>query len=313
MLRAASGRLRCTASQRPRGKVSHQDRRLIQTLRPSHPCSRKRFYSTPAPPTPPSPDAAAPVSSAAPRDLRSQLSSSQQPPKAPRRRFSTVVIASLSLMFGLAAGQYLRYVLAPPAPPLPGSEEDAALMRSLHLMAAKLPLVRSLSEDPAWRSWHAYSHVPEADRKHRFTTGPLGGTRGLGGYQRIFEHVDTGEFVSVVWIGGAVAGWPGVAHGGLVATLLDESLGRCAFARLSAGTGVTVNLQLKYLSPTVTNAFHVVRCTPMLEGSSERKQWVSARLERLDGTVCVESKALFVVPKKSIGKLMNMRHLGEEF
>jgi acyl-coenzyme A thioesterase PaaI-like protein len=158
--------------------------------------------------------------------------------------------------------------------------------------------VQSLSSDPAWLSWDAYSIFTPEEKEHRLTTGALGGARGIGGYQRIFYNPETGEFVSVVWIGGSMAGWPGVAHGGLIATLLDECLARCAVARFPAKTGVTANLELKYLAPTVTNGFVVIRATPVLEGSTDRKGLVAGRLETLEGKVCVEAKGLFVVPKR---------------
>lgn len=88
-----------------------------------------------------------------------------------------------------------------------------------------------------------------------------------------------------------------MTHGGVTATLMDESLGRCAIRQFPGRTGVTANLELNYLKPVVTNSFYVIRAVPEL-GATERKCWVSARLETLEGVVCVEAKALFVVPKK---------------
>jgi len=162
----------------------------------------------------------------------------------------------------------------------------------------KIPLVQSLSADPSWTSWEAYSDFAPEERPHRITTGPLGGARGLGGFQRVFYNEESGECISVVWFGGAVAGWPGVVHGGVIATILDESLGRCAIKQFPAKTGVTANLELSYLKPCITNTFYVVRTAPQKEGSTHTKGWVTGRLETLDGRVCVEAKGLFVVPKK---------------
>lgn len=212
-------------------------------------------------------------------------------------------------MLGMTAGQYVRWIIAPPDLPQPGSREDAALTASLHKMASKLPLVQSLAADATWRTWPAYRSIPDAERPHRLTTGPLAGARGVGGYQQVFENAQTGEVIVVVWVGGAMAGWPGVAHGGFVATVLDETLGRCAFQRLEAGSkAVTASMELKLMAPTVTNSFVVVRATPMMEGATERKQWVSGRVERVDGRVCVEAKALYVAPKQT-----SLKGLGEEF
>jgi hypothetical protein len=67
--------------------------------------------------------------------------------------------------------------------------------------------------------------------KHEETSGRKGilgamsGTRGLG-VQRAFWNPETKELVAVVWIGGGLAGWPGVAHGGAIATIFEEAMAR---------------------------------------------------------------------------------------
>jgi len=87
-------------------------------------------------------------------------------------------------------------------------------------------------------------------------------------------------------------------HGGLIATVLDESLGRCAIARFPVQTGMTARLEFNYRRTTATNAFHVVRAWPVAEGSTDRKSFAAGRLETVDGKICVEANGLFVVPKK---------------
>jgi len=171
------------------------------------------------------------------------------------------------------------------------------MVEYLTSQASKLPIVQSLSTDPAWTSHDAYTSLPIPERSARLTTGPLAGARALGGYQRVFQNAETGEVVTVVWFGGAIAGWPGVTHGGVIATVMDESLGRCAIRQFPGRSGVTANLELNYLKPVVTNSFYVIRAVPE-QGVTERKCWVQGRLETLEGRVCVESRALFVVPKK---------------
>lgn len=111
----------------------------------------------------------------------------------------------------------------------------------------------------------------------------------------------------MIWFGGAIAGWPGVTHGGVIATIFDESMGRCAIRQFPANTGVTANLELNYLKPVITNSFYIIRAVPD-QGATDKKCWVSARLETLEGRVCVEAKALFVVPKK-----FQTRKIGGQF
>jgi acyl-coenzyme A thioesterase PaaI-like protein len=203
-------------------------------------------------------------------------------------------------MLGLTAGQYVRLVVSPPPLPLPGTKEDILMVEYLTKQAEKLPIVQSLSSDPAWESYDAYQNATPETRPHHLSTGPLGGARAVGGFQRIFHNKESGEIVNVIWFGGAIAGWPGVTHGGISATIMDETLGRCAIHQFPSKTGVTANLNLNYLKPAVTNSFYVIRAIPEKEGATEHKQWVYGRLETIDGRVCVEGRGLFVVPKKFV-------------
>ncbi|PBP24725.1 thioesterase family protein [Diplocarpon rosae] len=257
-----------------------------------------RSYSTPAATLPPA-------------DLRSQFPSAPPSPPpiqpTPKRSLRPYIYATFFLLLGLTAGQYARLILAPPPLPPAGSKEDSQMVSYLHTLASKLPLVESLSADPSWTAHDAYTSLSPTERATRLTTGALAGARALGGYQRVFHNTETGEMVSVVWFGGAIAGWPGVTHGGATATIMDESLGRCAVNLLEGRTGVTANLEMNYLKPIVTNSFYVVRAVPEIGGNG-RKAWVRGRLETMDGKVCVESRALFVVPKK-----LSLREIRKEF
>jgi acyl-coenzyme A thioesterase PaaI-like protein len=178
--------------------------------------------------------------------------------------------------------------------------------------------VQQLSIDPAWTSWDAYAGtddttpLPGSPRgisaaQTRITSGPMAGSSGLA-FQRVFHNASTGEVVSIVYFGAALSGWPGVVHGGALATLLDESLGRCALLRFPSRTGVTANLEMRYRAPTLTNDFYVIHATPVVsEGDevvgtdgtrkSDRKLWVNGTLASEKGKIYVEAKALFVVPK----------------
>lgn len=249
-----------------------------------------RQYSTP------------PAEAEAPKhkDLRSQFSDAipPRPPAQPKPKGSLrpYIWSALFISLGLLAGQYTRLVIAPPPLPAAHTREDDLMVDFLKQKAEQLPIVRSLTSDPNWTFHDAYTSLPEPERIHRLTTGPLAGARAIGGFQRIFINKDTGETITVIWFGGAIAGWPGVTHGGVTATVLDETLGRCAIRQFPAKTGVTANLELNYLKPIITNAFYVIRAAPV-EGHTDRKCWVNGRLETLDGAICVEAKALFVVPK----------------
>ncbi|KAI1457292.1 HotDog domain-containing protein [Annulohypoxylon moriforme] len=244
-----------------------------------------------------------------------------RPSSPPRRRRWRLALTFL--VFGYFLGTGLRFTLSPPTPPAQGSEEDEYLTTQIRTQGASLPLVQALSADPKYTSWDAYSgfsspstHVAKSADKtvvqSRITTGPLAGSRGLP-FQRIFHNTATGEVISVLYFGSGTGGWPGVVHGGALATILDESLGRCAILQFPARTGVTARLELQYRQPTLTSGFYVVRARPMIDERDtpekrERKLWVEGTLGTIDGKTCVEAKALFVVPKG-----VNLKPLVEGF
>jgi acyl-coenzyme A thioesterase PaaI-like protein len=239
-------------------------------------------------------------------------------PPRPKRSLRPYIYATLFFLIGNLAGHFIRFIVIPPGGPLPapGTPEDAALTAHIHKRAAQLPIVQALSEDPEWRSWDAYSTFTPEEKLHRITTGPLGGSRGIGGYQRIFHHPASGQFISVVWLGAALSGWPGVAHGGLIAMVMDESMGRCAIGKFPVQTGMTAKLEFNFRVLAWTNAFYIVRAWPVAEGSTERKGFVLGRLETVDGKACVEASGLFVVPKKvpeTALKRVELKNLDEGF
>ncbi|TVY71241.1 Uncharacterized protein LSUE1_G006730 [Lachnellula suecica] len=283
-------------------KAPKRPAKTFQALR----CRHTRNYSTSSPPPPPPPASPPPSSDPAaepkkPIDLRSQLAAHHHHGKAdPPQKYNLrpLIYATIVFMIGSLAGQYTSLIVAPPALPEAGSKEDKLMVKFLTKKAESLPIVQSLSTDPEWISYDAYSNLSEEERKLRITSGPLAGARAVGGFQRVFYNKDTGEIVTVIWLGGAVSGWPGVVHGGLTSTIMDEALRRCAVKNFPAKTGVTANLEVIYLKPVVTNDFYVVRSLPQAEGQTDNKIWVNGRLETLQGAVCVEAKALYVVPKK---------------
>ncbi|KAI9813547.1 MAG: hypothetical protein M1832_006278 [Thelocarpon impressellum] len=236
------------------------------------------------------------------------------PPKAPSpprpNRKSTLrlrpaLYALLFLTLGLSAGTFVRLTLVPPAPPTPGSPADAALLARLDAAVSALPVVRQLRSEGEsvgeWREWPAYSSLSDSQRAHHLTAGPLSGSRGLA-VQRVFWNASTGQAISVVYFGPALTGWPGVTHGGAIATLVDESLGRVAVrllpAKTAEETGVTANLKIKYLAPTPAGRFYVLRAGPAgPDAVGERKALIRGTLETLDGRECVQAEALFVTPR----------------
>ncbi|KAI1181312.1 HotDog domain-containing protein [Nemania sp. FL0916] len=218
---------------------------------------------------------------------------------------------------GILAGTATSSGIAPPALPATDSDAGRKLQAEIQARGAALPLVKQLEADPAWTSWDAYAGISTSASsanprgasaaQSRITSGPMSGISGLA-FQRIFHNGGTGEVVSVVYFGPALAGWPGVVHGGALATVLDESLGRCAILKFPSRTGVTANLELQYRAPTMIGTFYVLRAQPVVSEDDDvvgrdgvrkgdRKLWVNGTLETVNGKPLVNAKALFVVPK----------------
>ncbi|KAI9721190.1 MAG: hypothetical protein M1812_002351 [Candelaria pacifica] len=223
-------------------------------------------------------------------------SPSPQPPKRPIS-IRPYIYATGFLLLGLTAGQFFRLTAVPPPLPIPNSPDDILFLQKLSSDADQLPIVKELRSKPSvWKEWNAYSSFTPAEKERRFSSGPMGGSRGLG-VQRIFWNQAEKKAISVIFFGGALSGWPGVTHGGAIATVMDESLGRVAIMGFPAKTGVTANLDLNYRSPTQANGFYVLKVEPVPESCTERKALVKGTLETIHGRVCVEATGLFVVPK----------------
>jgi acyl-coenzyme A thioesterase PaaI-like protein len=86
------------------------------------------------------------------------------------------------------------------------------------------------------------------------------------------------------------SGAPGIAHGGAVATVVDDVLGFLLYVARAAG--VTRHLEVEYLKPVLIGVPYVVRAK--LDERDGRKLWVSCVCTAPDGTVTFTAKALFL-------------------
>ena len=111
---------------------------------------------------------------------------------------------------------------------------------------------------------------------------------------------DTKHLVSISYVGTDMCGHVGMIHGGLLATMLDEGLARCAFNSLPNKIGVTASLTVNYRKPVPAGSYLVLKAeTTKVEG---RKVWVKGRIEMLGqnekpGQMLVEAEGLFIEPK----------------
>lgn len=94
--------------------------------------------------------------------------------------------------------------------------------------------------------------------------------------------------IAIIHLGRALCGHDGIVHGGLLATVMDETLGRNALLNLPSRIGVTANLNINYRSPCMADQFVVVR-TKLVELKG-RKCVAEAKMETLSGEIVADAK-----------------------
>jgi acyl-coenzyme A thioesterase PaaI-like protein len=186
----------------------------------------------------------------------------------------------------------------------------AALIRK---EAASLRITKELESDPNYLPSHsAYETFLPEHKAHHLCAGPnaLGTSHVLGAYQQVYSSPSTGSVVVVVWLGPGATGWPGIVHGGVLGTLVDETCARAAFPSLAAsggiGVGKTAYMKVKYLSPSLARGFYVVRARVRPDeeldekdrGKRDYKAFLDAVVEdAVTGKVQVVGEALYVGTK----------------
>lgn len=117
----------------------------------------------------------------------------------------------------------------------------------------------------------------------------------------IYSDRERGEVRSEVVIDDNYQGYPGVVHGGIVATMLDEVGGRSV---LLDGDDdnlmVTLKLEVRYRRPTPTNTPLLVVGT--LTQPGERRARAHGEIRLPDGTVTAEADVLLARPPQSIAE-----------
>ena len=88
-------------------------------------------------------------------------------------------------------------------------------------------------------------------------------------------------------------GHPGYLHGGIIATLLDESMSKAVRAR--GFIAMTRHLEVDYLRPVPSNA--PLRLEGRVTRNEGRKHWSEAKIFDNNGVVLAQGKGLFIEVK----------------
>ncbi|KAJ3835231.1 mitochondrial protein [Lentinula raphanica] len=229
-----------------------------------------------------------------------------------RRNFLTLTLTAVASLTAYTVGSLypppppLSLLFPPPAPapPDPTSAESLEYTVSLEEQLLSLPLLHSLRTAPDAKEWYEarpYKSFPEERRVNNLTAGALRGPGKLAIPPVVWVRRDESESYVFIHVGRGLCGHDGIIHGGLLATLLDESMARTAINNLPERIGVTATLNLNYRAPTKADQFIVIKTK--LGEVKGRKANVVARVEDMKGTLLVEAEAMFVQPKYA--KLLN--------
>jgi len=181
-------------------------------------------------------------------------------------------------------------------------EPDGEEARRVEGQIAAHPLVVSLRQDQRLSESRPHMKIPEPFKKQCLTAGVLHGPHMLVVPPYTWRDGEGKELVSVFFAGKHLCGHPGIVHGGLLATILDEGLAGCCFDAMPHKIALTARLEVNYRSPARAGSLFVLRAnTVKVEG---RKAWVEGRIETLESdgkkpALIAEASALFVSPKNA--------------
>jgi uncharacterized protein (TIGR00369 family) len=116
------------------------------------------------------------------------------------------------------------------------------------------------------------------------------GPANSAGLRLEFLLAEDGSVVCLPTIPNVFEGPPGYLHGGIIATLLDETMSKSV--RACGVTAVTRQMEINYLRPVHSTA--PIRLEGRLLRSEGRKHWTEARILDTRGHVLAVAKGLFI-------------------
>jgi hypothetical protein len=141
----------------------------------------------------------------------------------------TLIVGVLVVAYAVGSGYILLpYGMNYRASKLPeeGSEEEIQYLKQIETTLHSLPIVQRLSQDNEWIKKVGIFPIPKDDIPRNLTMGSLAGMGKITVKPVTFYNDKTKEFVVVMHVGQNVCGHRGLVHGGFLATVLDECLGK---------------------------------------------------------------------------------------
>lgn len=203
--------------------------------------------------------------------------------------------------------------------PEPISEETRAAFSSTSAPAWCLQVLR----DPDLCPIATPSRQPKASSEDSFVAETLATATTISAWQSFYKvlrspaslsqadnpYVDhdstsvAGELVSLLALGRGINGHTNIAHGGLIAAILDETMGMVVTLHQSPGmSGYTAFINVRFRKPVPTPGS--VLCRTWLERrSSGRKLWLRGTVEDGAGGLFAEAESLWIEIERKLQKL----------
>jgi len=114
------------------------------------------------------------------------------------------------------------------------------------------------------------------------------------------DHDASTIVTGLLTFGTLLDGHPGIVHGGVLALILDETIG-FAYEALGIWGAFTAHLSVNYKAPVPAGSSGLVHVQLKKEATTERKLYFEAVITSLDGTmVYTEASCLYIVPRQRL-------------
>lgn len=159
------------------------------------------------------------------------------------------------------------------------------------------PMAVRLRSEPEFSESRPHSHTPKSNIQHSFIGRTLMGPGKVVVSPFMWIETDGKSLIQISYLGSDLCGHPGVVHGGMLATMLDEGFANCCSAAFPNKNGMTANLNINYRAPVFARNYVVLRIN--MAKMQGRKIWVEGQIETLvtEGekpVLMVEATALFI-------------------
>jgi acyl-coenzyme A thioesterase PaaI-like protein len=130
------------------------------------------------------------------------------------------------------------------------------------------------------------------------------------GLKSRFFELEDGQLMAIFRPAQEHQGYPGRLHGGIAATILDETIGRAIMLRYSDNIwGVTVDFSMKLRKPVPIDG--EIRVLARIVSEGKRSFQGEGAILLADGQVAVEGQGKYL--KMDIEKIADFDHQGDEW